>query len=153
MPAAIKFDSKILLAKIEVTYATDVVPTGAADAVLAKNIELRPMEGQDVSRELEQPYIGAQEELPVGLYSVLTYEVEAVGSGSTGVAPAWGPLMRSCGVAEVVTEDDDPGDVDGCGGKRESVPEFALRQHLGDERLIGGQLEGGASPNKHGERE
>lgn len=106
----IKWDSKILLVKTEGAYGTDSAPTAAANAILAKNIELRPMEGQDVSRDLEQPYIGAQEELPVGLYSVISFEVEAVGSGTTGVAPAWSSLIRACGVAEVVTADVDPGD-------------------------------------------
>lgn len=107
---AIRWESKIILAKIEETYATDSSPAGAANAMLMKNVELSPMEGQDVSRELEQAFLGAQEELPTGLYVVLTGAVELVGSGETGVAPAWGPLLRACGVAETVTPDDEPGD-------------------------------------------
>lgn len=110
MTDPIRFDSKIILAKPEGTYATDPTPTGAANAMLMKNVEIRPMEGQDVSRNLERPYMGAQEEMATALYSVLTGTVELVGSGDTGVAPAWGPLMRACGVAEVVTPDDTPGD-------------------------------------------
>jgi len=113
MPNPIRFDTKIILAKIEATYGTDPTPTGAANAMLMKNVEIRPMEGQDVSRNIERPYMGAQEQFPAGLYSVLTGSVELVGSGSTGVAPAWGPLMRACGVAEVVTADAVPGDGSG----------------------------------------
>jgi hypothetical protein len=34
---------------------------------------------------------------------MLTGSVELVGSGTAGTAPAWGVLMRACGVAETVT--------------------------------------------------
>jgi hypothetical protein len=35
--------------------------------------------------------------------STLTFSVPMVGSGSLGVAPGWAPLIRACGVAQVVT--------------------------------------------------
>lgn len=101
----IKWDSKILLAKLETTEGTDPTPTGAANAILAKNIELRPMEGEDVSRELERPYGGAQEDIPVGLHCVISFDVELAGSGDAGTAPGWGPLMRMCRCAEAITAD------------------------------------------------
>lgn len=99
----IKWRSKILLAKIEAQYATDPVPTGPANAILATNIVLTPMEGQDVSRELELPWLAAQATIPSGLHSRLQFRVELVPSGSAGTAPAWGPLLRACGVAETIT--------------------------------------------------
>lgn len=95
--------SKTLLAKIETAYGTDSVPTAAANAILALNVSFSPMEGQDVTRNLEMPAMGALPSIPVGVYSTLTFEVELVGSGTLGTAPAWGPLLRMCGVAEVVT--------------------------------------------------
>lgn len=110
MADPIKWRSKIILAKPETTYGVDPTPTGAANAILMTDVELRPMEGQDISRNLERPFLGAQETIPAGLHAVLTGSVELVGSGETGVAPAWGPLMRACGIAEVVTPDDTPGD-------------------------------------------
>lgn len=110
MADPIRWRSKIVLIKPETTYATDATPTGAANAVLMKNIEIRPMEGEDESRELELPWLGGQETIPTGLRSVLTGDFELVGSGETGVAPAWGPLLRAAGIAETVTPDDDPGD-------------------------------------------
>lgn len=109
----IKWRSKIILVKPETVYGTDPVPTGAANAMLLTDVTFQPMEGQDVSRNLETPYLGAQEEVPVGVYATLTGSFELVGSGETGVAPAWGPLLRSCGVAEVVTADAVPGDGSG----------------------------------------
>jgi hypothetical protein len=101
----IKWRSKILLAKIETVYATDSAPTGGSNAILATNIVLTPMEGQDVSRELELPWLAAQATIPAGLHSRLQFRVEMVPSGAAGVAPAWGPLLRACAVAETIVAD------------------------------------------------
>lgn len=98
----IKWRSKILLAKAETDYATDAAPTGADNAILATNIVLTPMEGQDVSRELELPWLAAQATIPAGLHTRLQFRVELVPSGTAGTAPAWGPLLRACAVAETV---------------------------------------------------
>lgn len=102
MPAAIRWREKVLLIKTEVTYGVDPTPTGAANAILATNCELRPMEGEDVSRNLERPYLGAQETVPVSLHSVLTFSTELAGSGVAGTAPAWGPIARACAMAQVI---------------------------------------------------
>lgn len=100
----IKWKSKIVLVKAEgATYATDAVPTGAANAVLLTDVELSPMEGEDVSRNLELPYLGSQEEIPTALRVTMSGSFELVGSGQLGVAPIWSPLIRAMGVAEVVT--------------------------------------------------
>lgn len=103
MPEPIKWKSKIILVKPETSYGVDPTPTGAANAVLMTDVQLQPMEGDDVSRELELPYLGAQEAIPTGLRVVLTGSVELVGGAAAGTAPAWGPLLRACAVAEVVT--------------------------------------------------
>lgn len=95
--------SKTLLAKTEVTYGTDSVPTAAANAVLATDVTLSPMEGQDAVRNLERPQMAADPSIPTGLYSQLSFSVELVGSGTLGVAPAWGPLLRACAVAQTIT--------------------------------------------------
>lgn len=96
------WDQKIILAKLETTYGVDATPAGA-DAILATKVKLSPMEGNDVSRELERPYMGAQPTIPVDLHAKITFSVELVGSGAAGTAPGWGPLLRACGVAEVIT--------------------------------------------------
>ncbi len=105
MADPIRWNSKIILIKAEPlnNYGVDPVPTGAANAMLLTNVQLQPMEGQEVSRNLERPFMGAQESLPVGLYCVLTGDFELVGSGTAGTAPAWSPLIRACGAAEVIT--------------------------------------------------
>lgn len=92
---------QVLLAKIESSYGVDAVPTGAANAILARNVALRPMEGQDLSRDLETPYFGAQRTIATELHARLSFEVELAPSGTAGTPPAWGPLLRACGCAQV----------------------------------------------------
>jgi len=99
----IRWREKVLLAKIETTYGTDPTPTGSANAILATNVQLQPMAGQDVSRNLERPYSGGQARLPVGLHCILSFDVELAPSGTAGTAPAWGPLLRMCSIAETIT--------------------------------------------------
>lgn len=60
------------------------------------------MEGQDKSRELELPYHGAQPTIPTELHMKLAFRVEAKGSGTKGTAPPFGPLLRACGMAEMI---------------------------------------------------
>lgn len=98
-----KWKSKTLLAKIETVYGTDSVPTAAANAILATDVSISPMEGQDVVRNLERPQMASDPSIPAGLFATMTFSVELVGSGALGTAPAWGPLMRACAVAQVVT--------------------------------------------------
>lgn len=97
------WERKVLLAKTEVTYGTDSAPTGAANAILATNVSLSPMEGSDLSRELERPFLGAQETVPVDLHAKLSFRVELQASGTAGTAPAWGPLMLGCAMAQTIS--------------------------------------------------
>ncbi len=98
----IKWKSKILLAKVETSYGVDPAPTGAANAILATQVVLSPMEGQDVSRDLELPHLAAQATIPAGLFQRLTFRVELAPSGIAGTPPAWGVLMRGCAVGQVL---------------------------------------------------
>lgn len=98
----LKWKSKVLLAKIETTYGTDATPTGATNAILATEVRLTPMEGQDVSRNLEMPYMAAQATIPTELHAKLAFRAELTPSGTAGTPPPWGVLMRGCALAETV---------------------------------------------------
>lgn len=95
----------VLLAKIETVYATDPTLTGANNSILAKNVSLRPMEGDDKSRQLVRDFLGNQGTIPTGEHVVIEFETELAGSGEAGTAPAWGVLMRGCACAEVIVAD------------------------------------------------
>jgi hypothetical protein len=105
MAAAKKWRKKIFLAKIETTYGVDSVPTPAANAILATEVKFQPMEGTDVNRDLDLPYLGPQGTIPNELHAKFSFKVELAPSGTAGTAPAWGPLLRACACAQVV----DPG--------------------------------------------
>ncbi|MAD76691.1 MAG: hypothetical protein CML20_18200 [Rheinheimera sp.] len=98
----IKWSQTSLLAAIEATYGT--LPA-VLNAMLTKDIEVRPLEGEEVERGLNTPYLGAEETMFTNEYAGISFKVELVGSGTLGLAPAWGPLMRACGMAEVIVAD------------------------------------------------
>lgn len=95
--------SKTILVKIEGTYATDPVPTGEANAILAEDVTFTPMEGEWIKRNVDSRYFGAKPGLGAAFRSMLTLSIPLVGSGTAGTAPAWGPLLRACNVAQTVT--------------------------------------------------
>ena len=99
---SIFFRTKVLLAKIETTYGVDPTPTGAADAVLGKDVKISPMEGQDISRELDLAFMGAEPTIPANTFAKISFKVELSPNGAAGVAPAWGPLLRACGCAQTI---------------------------------------------------
>ncbi len=98
----IRWAEKLLVAKIESTYGTDSTP-GGGDAVLATAIELSAMEGQDLERNLDKPYLGNDGTIAVDLHSKIKFRVELQGSGTAGTAPAWSALIRACAFAETVS--------------------------------------------------
>jgi len=95
--------NKRILFALEGTYGSDAAPTGGANAVLAMDVSLKPMEGQDQDRDLEQPGMGANGTIPTDLHSKITFSVDLSASGVAGTAPAWGALLRACGVAETIS--------------------------------------------------
>lgn len=92
-----------ITAKIETTYGTDSVPTGAANAMLVRNVRVSPLTVEAQSRELARPYLGNSQDIVGAFWGGLQFEVEAAGSGAAGTVPKYGPLLRSCGMAEVIT--------------------------------------------------
>ena len=103
MAAAKKWRRKIFLFKIEATYGVDSAPTPAANAILATDVKFQPMQGTDVNRDLDLPYLGGQGTTPNELHAKFSFKVELAPSGTPGTAPAWGPLLRACACAQVIT--------------------------------------------------
>lgn len=92
---------RTILAKIQPTPGTDSVPTGAANAILVRNLDIQPLNATIVSRDLVRAYYGNSDQLAASVSVGCSFEVELAGSGTPGtVAPAWGPLLRGCGYSE-----------------------------------------------------
>jgi hypothetical protein len=93
---------RLILAKIETTYGSDSTPTGASNAILVRNLEIQPLLSETVNRELVRPYLGQSDQLLSQTRVEVTFEVELAGSGTAGTAPAYGPVLRSCGLSETL---------------------------------------------------
>lgn len=87
-----------ILSKVETTYGVDPTPTGAANAILLRNLDITAQENELVSRSLIRPYMGNSEQLPASIRAMAMIEVEMAGSGTAGTAPAYDSLMRACGL-------------------------------------------------------
>lgn len=92
-----------ILAGIETTYGVDMVPTGLANAMLVSNISINPLNAQYADRALVRPFMGGSDQLVGTAFKEATFEVELVGSGTAGTAPAWGPLLRACAFSQTLT--------------------------------------------------
>jgi hypothetical protein len=90
-----------LLCKSETTYGTSSAPANT-DAILVKNLELTPLAGDVVSRDLIRPFLGNSEQFIAKTYVELKFDVELAGSGTAGTAPKYGPAIKACGMAETL---------------------------------------------------
>lgn len=93
---------RLILAKTETTYGTDPTPTGAANAILVRNLEITPLQAELVDRQLVKPYFGGNAQLLAQTRVEVTFEVELAGSGAAGTAPAYGPVLKACGLSETI---------------------------------------------------
>jgi hypothetical protein len=91
----------VLLGKIETTYGTDSVPTGAANAILAMDVLVKENAGI-VERGAQWKYLGQPPSLLGDRWADVSFKVQVYGSGAAGTAPRVGALLRACGFAEVV---------------------------------------------------
>lgn len=101
---SLRSKSLLVIAMAETIYATAVAAAGSG-AIVTSNASLSPLEGSTISRNLDRPTFGNDLQLHVGVHCMLQFDVELVGSGTLGEAPAWGLLMKACGVKETVVED------------------------------------------------
>lgn len=91
----------LILAKIESQYGVEPTFTGS-DALLVSNVQLSYV-ANNQARDVIRPYLGASEEVVVGEHMTLSFETELAPSGAAGTAPAWGALLRGCGMAQTIT--------------------------------------------------
>lgn len=101
---ALLFKNKVVLAKAEGTYGTSAAPTGAANAVLTKNMAIVPIAANLIDRDLDRPTFGNDISIHDGVHVTCSFDVELAGSGvavagiadATDAAP-WADLLKACG--------------------------------------------------------
>lgn len=94
-----------ILVKLETTQNTDSTPTGAANAIFAKNFNLTSIDGEEVEHEHIRPSFGNFHTELATSWSKVDFDVYYAGSGEAGVEPHFDALLQSCGCAVTVVED------------------------------------------------
>lgn len=92
---------RLIAAKIETTSGTDSVPTGT-DALLVRNLDITPLSGDVVSRDLIRPYFGNYDQLIAKTSVAVSFEVELAGSGVAGTAPKYDAVLKACAMSGTV---------------------------------------------------
>jgi hypothetical protein len=87
---------EFIFAKIEVTPGTDSVPV-AGDAMLVQGIDVKPVQGDRVARELARGFSGSFEGVVTNLSRAISFGVELASSGTAGTAPKYDALLKACG--------------------------------------------------------
>ena len=96
------WNKRLIQAKAEATYGTDPV-LAAADAVLAMDLTLRPLEGDYQGRDFATGFEGARAEDLFNVHAAAEFSVEAAGSGAAGDAPSYAHLLKACGLSETIS--------------------------------------------------
>jgi hypothetical protein len=91
-----------MLAKIEGTYGTDSLPTGAADAVLLQDATIVPLDAERVTLPRLRPWLGNRETALASRRVRVQATVDLAGAGAAGSVPPFGPLLRACGMAQTI---------------------------------------------------
>lgn len=84
---------------IESTYGT--VP-GSMSSILIEDPDFT-IDRDLIPRNLVRKYFGGAEHLIGTRRAIIKFKTEVAGSGTAGTAPAWGMLLRGCGMAEAIT--------------------------------------------------
>jgi hypothetical protein len=92
----------IIVAALQVAAGTPAVLAGT-NAILAKNMDLKPLEVTSVERDFVKSYFGSSGAVPTKFSRMLSFTVELQSSGTAGLAPAWGPLVQACDMNQAVT--------------------------------------------------
>ena len=90
-----------ILARTESTYGVDPVPSGSSHAILVSNASFN-LAYNNVERNFIRPFFGGSGQLAGTRFVECSFDVELANSGTAGTAPAWGPLLRACGMAEAI---------------------------------------------------
>lgn len=97
------YQLRMIREKLEVPSGTDATP-GPEDAILCRNLTMRPLEGDWQEQDFATGREGAQPEDLYNVHAALEYEVEAFPPGAPGMAPPFHRLLVSSGMDAVAVD-------------------------------------------------
>jgi len=95
------FNNKMILAKLQPTVDVDPTPDGS-NAVVSEDLDWTYYAGNDITRNRDRSYFGANSTTKVVPHTEFGFNVELSQVAAAGDAPAFGPLLRACGFAETI---------------------------------------------------
>lgn len=93
--------NSFILAKTESSYGTDSTPT-ASDAVKIVSMEVNPITGTRIQRNLIKGFLGADRAPLTNEHVAVTITFEWSGSGTAATAPRFAPLLLASGMNETL---------------------------------------------------
>ncbi len=96
-----------LLAKIESSEGSDPSPVGGSNAIQVTNVDITPIESDTIQADAMQGFLGNSTRATVlaNKRVSVSFSTELSGSGSAGTPPAYGPLLKSCGLNEILSSE------------------------------------------------
>jgi hypothetical protein len=95
---------RLLLAVTEgASYGVDATPTGANALLVRDDMEIRPLDGGTVTRNVIRPFRGSYESLIANTMVGITFSVELAGSGTAGTAVRYADVLRACSLSQTIT--------------------------------------------------
>ena len=94
---------RVILVKTETSYKVASSDVAVTDAIVCREPEITPLEGDTVERNIAQPEPGRSKGAPnflANTRAMVTIPVELTASGTAGTPPQWGPLMKACWMQE-----------------------------------------------------
>lgn len=105
MPSKLYTDQRQVLAQVESEYGVAQTPDGSNHLMTNQDgFELGWYEGDTTESNHVRESGGAREQYNVAPYSTISLQFPLCGSGKAGTPPDFGPLLRACGMAEMITE-------------------------------------------------
>jgi hypothetical protein len=95
---ALLIRNSFLLAKTETAYGTLASAIGASDAVKVVSLEVNPLTGTRVERNLIKGFLGADRQPLTNEHVAVTVTFEWGGSGVAATAPRFSPLLLAAGM-------------------------------------------------------
>ncbi|MFN3646240.1 MAG: phage tail tube protein [Gemmobacter sp.] len=94
----------VIQAELETTYGSSAgITWNGSSAILIAGTPRHRIERDTVPRDLIRNYFGGSEHLIASRKAVIEFSVELAGSGAAATPPAFGKLLRACGMAETIT--------------------------------------------------
>ena len=100
---AMSAKKRVILSRLESDYGVALVlgsNVTATDAILCSNLNLKPLEGAVIERNIIRPYFGSAGTSRAESFVSLSFDTE-LASANNSLVPQWDNLARSCGFSQV----------------------------------------------------